>query len=84
MTVVPQKPHYFEDRPLEELFAELEEIIVDCRKLARKMDEGEGVVVRSIELRKQLMVNIHYSYSLRQEIVRRRKLDQAKRRAEGS
>ena len=66
------KPHYYEDRPLDELLGEIEEMIAACRPLARDMDSGKIIVKHSITIRKQLARMTHMIHSLRKEVIERR------------
>jgi putative lipase involved disintegration of autophagic bodies len=82
MTKVPIKPHYYEDKTLDALMFEMEEIISSSREMARAMDSEKAMVKNSIAIRKELVKVIHLAYNLRKEIVRRRQLWR-KRKAEG-
>ena len=68
--VMPPKPHYFEDKTIDDLFAEIEELISSSRELARRFDDG--VQAPAVQLRKNLVQVSSLAHSLRKEIVARR------------
>ena len=83
MPVMPLKPHYYEDKTLDALMFEMEEIISGSREMARAMDNERAMVKNSIAIRKELIKVIHLSYNLRKEIVRRRQLWRKRKAEEG-
>lgn len=80
MPQMPPKPFYYEDKSLDELLGEMEEIISSCRELARDFDNGKAVVKHSITIRKELAKMTHLCHALRKEIVERREKWRAERR----
>jgi hypothetical protein len=77
---MPPRPFYYEDKTLDDLLGEVEEIISSCREMARDFDTGKAVVKHSIAIRKQLAQCTHLFHSLRKEIVERREKWRAERR----
>jgi hypothetical protein len=72
VNIPPKRPHYFADKELEDLLAEIEEIISSTREWARQMDAGYAMVKNSIRIRKQLTRVSHLCHSLRKEVIERR------------
>lgn len=79
MPKMPPKPHYYEDKSIDELLAEMEEVISSSREMARYFDKGRGVVKYSIKIRKELAKVTHLVHSLRKEIIERREKWRAER-----
>lgn len=77
---MPPKPYYFEDKSMDALFEEIEDIASSCRELARDFDNGKAVVKHSITMRKELAKLTHMCHSLRKEIIERREKWRAERR----
>lgn len=80
MPQMPPKPFYFEDKSMDDLWAEIEEIASSNRELGRAFDNGKAVVKNSIAMRKSLAQLTHLCHSLRKEIVERREKWRAERK----
>jgi hypothetical protein len=76
------QPHYFEDKTIDDLLAEMEEIISSTRHNAREMDRGVAFVKHSIIIRKQLVEVMKLGHSLRKEVIKRKKIIQERRKSE--
>jgi hypothetical protein len=83
MPKMPPKPHYYEDKSIDELLAEIEEIISSSREMARDLDNDKAPVKNSVAIRKQLAKVTHLVHSLRKEVVLRREQWRKRKAEEG-
>jgi len=74
------QPYYFEDKTIDELLAEIEEIISSTREMGRQMDSGYAFAKNSIGIRKQLVEAMRLCHSLRKEVIKRKRIIQERRK----
>ena len=74
------QPYYFEDKTLDDLLAEPQEILASTREMGRQMDRGYAFAKNSIAIRKQLVEVMRLCHSLRKEVIKRKKIIQARRK----